>query len=103
MVIEPDYFEPILIKIAQNSAKTGIYLVLSTCRVDKVILTNDLRQAFNWRVAFGLNNNQESLLILNESGAEELTNPGECIMKDLANETMTQFKVPYIEENQNYI
>lgn len=99
IVSDPDYFESAIIKIAQNSDQTNIYLVLSTSRIDKVILTDNLRQFFQWRVAFGLNNSQESYLVLDESGAENLTEPGKCIVKNLKNGLSEEFKVPYFKKS----
>lgn len=92
--------EKLFDKIASNSQKVNIYMVVSTSRIDKIILTDNIRQCFNWRLAFKLENKSQSILVIDELGAEKLSLPGSCILKNVKTRETAKLKIPFISEEE---
>lgn len=92
--------EKLFDKIASNSQKVNIYMVISTSRVDEIVMTDNLRQCFNWRLAFKLENKNQSILAIDEPGAESLSLPGSCILKNIKAKESIDLKMPFISEEE---
>ena len=95
-----ELLEKVFKKITTSSDKTNIHVIFSTTRIDKTILTNNFLQCFEWRVAFRVDNKEQSVLIINESGAEELSLPGTCILKDMETQKSNIIKIPFISDEE---
>jgi len=98
MIADSNYTEIIVQKIVDNSEQTKIYLLLSTARADSTILSENLLSSFNKRLVFAVNSVEESQLVLNSNGAEIITNPGECLYKDMTSGEIQKLQIPYIQE-----
>jgi len=69
----------LLILLTQKNSHTGIYVLAATSQVNSPNISRQLRSNFVLRVAFRLISQSDSKKILDNSGAEKLTEPGELI------------------------
>ncbi len=69
-------------KVAQAGRSRGIHLVLCTQRPSAQLVPTDIRSLMNCRIAFRVNKREDSQMILDESGAENLQMPGDLLYKD---------------------
>lgn len=74
-------FEDLLVMLAQRVRNLGIHLVIATQRPTAKIVTGTLKANIPYRVSFRLPSHQDSLTILDETGAENLLGKGDMIMK----------------------
>lgn len=98
VIKDSQYIENVVEKITKCSDQTDIYLVLSTARTDEVILSDKILSCFSNRLAFSVNNANGSVLVIGESGAEDLKAPGTCILKNFKTGEIEKIKIPYINE-----
>lgn len=68
--------------IAQIARSLGIHLVISTQRPSHNAIDTDLRANLDMRVAFRLPKQQDSRILIDESGAEELAGNGDMLLKE---------------------
>ena len=69
-------------KVAQVGRSRGVHLVLCTQRPSAQLLPTDIRSLMNLRVAFRMNKREDSQMIVEEAGAEQLQMHGDLLMKD---------------------
>lgn len=74
--------EALLIRLAQKGREAHIHLILATQRPDAKILEGLLRTNLPSRVAFKVQNQNESRIILGDMGAETLQNKGEMLFNN---------------------
>lgn len=74
--------ESLLIRLAQKGREAHIHLILATQRPDAKVLEGLLRTNLPSRVAFKVQNQNESRIILGDMGAETLQNKGEMLFNN---------------------
>lgn len=92
-----DTFVSTLSRIAAIGGSVGVYLVLSTSRIDAKNVTDELKANILSRLAFRVCRKVDSLTLLNESGAEDLLVRGDALFKDGDSEAV-RLQVPYIRD-----
>lgn len=80
-VEDPDGLEQKVRQIAQIARAHGIHLVVSTQRPSAKVIDTDLRANLDMRAAFRVPKSEDSRVILDESGAEELGGKGDMLFK----------------------
>lgn len=100
VIADKDYVENAIEKITKNSEFTGIYVLLSTARVVDSVLSERIINSFNNRMAFRLGSEQESILVLHEIGAETLSLPGTCLIKNMKSGLTEKVKMPFISDEE---
>lgn len=92
-----NFFEEYVEKITAFSNKTGIYLIISTSRPSpEDVYTEKIRNCFLNRVCFCVGSEKDSVLMIGEKGAETLSKPRNCLIKDLSTLEIESFQVPHI-------
>jgi len=73
-------FESRLCMLAQRVRNLGIHLVIATQRPNAAIVTSSLKANIPFRISFRLPAHQDSVTILDRSGAEDLLGKGDMLM-----------------------
>lgn len=81
-------------KIAAQGRALGIFLLLSTQRPDATVIVGPLKNNLNVTMAFKMKNSTSSRVAIDESGAENLGNPGEMILSTTS--YTKELKAPYL-------
>lgn len=79
---EGDNCEKLLIRLAQKARAVGIHLILATQRPSVEVVTGLLKANIPTKIAFMTSNSVNSKIILDETGAEELTGKGDMLFDD---------------------
>lgn len=85
------------IKLIPIMNKVGIYVIFSTSRTTKSIITDYIKDNFINKIAFTVSNSIDSLTIIDEVGAENLNNNNyeNCILK--SNKNIEYLRCFYID------
>lgn len=86
-----------LIHIAKNGHNVGIHLVIITQRPCPDVITWRLKRHFPSRISFRVTQKEDSKLILNVTGAENIRNAGDMIF--LHSNEYEKIQTPYCDEN----
>lgn len=73
--------EPALVRLASMARACGIHLVLATQRPTTDVVTGLLKANIPARVSFAVNSRIDSLVILDERGAQDLGHKGEMLAR----------------------
>ncbi|MFA7494185.1 MAG: DNA translocase FtsK [Proteiniphilum sp.] len=90
--------EVYLTKLVRKAHAAGIHIILSVQRPSQDILSNNTKSYFPVRIAFRTASRQESMIILDEEGAERLSGNGDAIYKDELYKIRLQ--APYISTSE---
>jgi len=75
----------------------GVYLVLSTSRIDAINISSAIKANILSRLAFRVCRKIDSLTLLDESGAEDLLMCGDALFKDGDSDAI-RLQVPYVRD-----
>lgn len=67
-----DVFELLIQHIIKSSRGLGIYLIISTNHIRRTAITGFIKSIFDTKIAFKVNNETESMIAIDEKGAEKL-------------------------------
>lgn len=99
-IVESDgTFETAATRIAAIGGAAGIHLVMATCRPDAKVLSSGLRANIPWRIAFKVYQQNDSKMLLDEVGAEELLGLGDALVKD-CNGAIIRLQTPSIRDDE---
>lgn len=76
-----DEFEDSVTRLAQIGRALGYIIILSTQRPSADIVSGKIKANFPCRIAFRLPSSRDSVVILDEAGAEDLAGAGDMIVK----------------------
>lgn len=78
---ESGELEELIVALAQKARAAGIYIVLATQRPSVDVLTGLIKANFPGRISCKVSSKRDSLIILDEQGAESLAGRGDAIIK----------------------
>ena len=81
LVLQDKNVEPLLVRLAQKARAAGIHLVLATQRPDAKTFSGLIRSNIPTRIALTVQKSTESVIILDEPGAESLLGMGDMLIK----------------------
>lgn len=89
--------EDILVQLAQKSRAAGIHLIIATQRPTKAVISPTMKANLPTRVAFSVSQYQDSMTIIDESGAENLLGKGDMFF--MTNEIpRTRLQSPFLSD-----
>ena len=98
-------FESRIARIAQLGHAVGIHIIISTNKITEEVITPKIKANFPSRIALKANTSEESRLILDEPGAEELEHKGQVLFPyqgctyDLQNPLVTTAEIRAVVSN----
>jgi len=88
--------ETSIIRIAQKARAVGIHLILATQRPSADVVTGLIKANIPTKIAFATTSEVNSRIILDESGAEELTGKGDMLFQDPSSRDLKRLQGLYI-------
>ena len=79
---EPSEAERSIVRLAQMARAVGIHLIIATQRPSVDVVSGLIKANFPTRIAFMVTAKINSLIILDEAGAEELVGKGDMLFSD---------------------
>ena len=89
--------EALVVRIAQKSRAAGIHLVVATQRPSVDVVTGILKANFPTRVAFMTSSRADSMVILDQKGAEQLVGKGDMLLMNPKERGLVRLKGYYYE------
>lgn len=84
-----------LMRLVYKSRACGIHFILATQRPSREVISGDIRANFTTRISFRVPSSVDSRVILSETGAEKLMQPGELLYK---NKGTIRLQAPFVSE-----
>ncbi len=94
-----DQFYSSLCYLAQKCRASNIFIILATQRPSAQIINGNIKANFPARIACKVANQVDSRIILDESGAENLSGKGDALLKDNFR-SMDRFQVAYTSASE---
>ncbi len=90
----------LLENIAKNGNDVGMYMLLSTSVTRDTVLTKNLKDLIPVRLTGFLPTEEESEMVIEEEGAEDLLGSGDMIYKDISTGEKLRMQTPFIPTDE---
>ena len=90
--------EPLIVQLATMGRAAGIHLLLGTQRPSADVLTGLLRSNIPTRISLPVLTQWDSRIILDETGAEKLEQPGDCLARLPGSRKLQRFRARYTSD-----
>lgn len=88
--------EAMIVRLAQKARAVGIHLILGTQRPSVDVLTGLIKANLPTRICFMTASGIDSRIVLDQSGAEELTGKGDLLFRDPAHKDLKRLQGFYL-------
>ena len=92
--------EGIIMRLAQKSGASGIYMILAAQRPSPDVFTTMIKSNIPARAAFMLSAEAESKNIIGNNDAMRLTGKGDMLFRNTGSQHPIRFQAPYINEDK---
>ena len=92
--------EGIIMRLAQKSGASGIYMILAAQRPSPDVFTTMIKSNIPARAAFMLSAETESKNIIGNNDAMRLTGKGDMLFRNTGSQHPIRFQTPYINEDK---
>jgi len=100
MAANSKFFEEYFERITALSKMTGVYLLVASAKVIPAVFAKRISGCFIDRICFKTIDENDSSLLLGEKGAEKLSNPGSCLVKNLVEFKIKNQQMPHISDDE---
>lgn len=100
LILADKRFEKLLVRIASMGRAAGMHLILATQRPSADVITGLIRANIPTRICLPVISKMESRIVLDETGAELLQNPGDILARLPGSRTLVRFKGEYITNDE---
>ncbi len=90
------HIETAIVRLAQKARAVGMHLILGTQRPSVDVLTGLIKANLPTRICFMTASSIDSRIVLDQSGAEELTGKGDGLLLDPHNKGLKRFQAFYL-------
>jgi S-DNA-T family DNA segregation ATPase FtsK/SpoIIIE len=91
--------EGMVCSIAQKGRAAGVYLVMATQRPSSKVVSGLVKASFPGRIALRTSTAVDSRVIIEQSGAEKMVDPGSGLYRDAYSFTPRLFRAPIVTSN----
>jgi len=88
--------ETAIVRIAQKARAVGIHLILGTQRPSVDVVTGVIKANLPSRIAFATAQRVDSQVILDQSGAEQLSGKGDCLFLDPSSRELLRLQALFV-------
>lgn len=92
--------EGIIMRLAQKSGASGIYMILAAQRPSPDVFTTMIKSNIPARAAFTLSAEAESKNIIGSNDAMTLTGKGDMLFRNTGSPNVIRFQTPYVNEDK---
>ena len=99
MISKKDIEDSIL-RITQNARAAGVYLIISTQRPSREVLTETIKTCIPSRISFVVSSKNDSNIILDQEGAELLSGKGDMLYLPIGMKKPVELQGTFIRDNE---
>lgn len=96
----PLELEKLVEQIVNKGSKLGIGLCMNTCRPSTEVITKKIDQLVNSRIGFAMASEQDSMVIIHQSGCEKLLGQGDGLYLEDKKRIPIHFQAPLITDKE---
>ena len=100
MMIDEDFYGKKFKQLSERGRAVGIHLYLATQRPSQDVLSDTLLNEVRGRLVFSVSDEEDSIRLLGEPGAEKITEPGRLIFVDRRSGIKENVKSPLVTDEE---
>lgn len=100
MMIDGDYYEKVIVKLAQYGRAVGIHMHIGTSRPSLDVITGIIKANFPTRLGFTVSSQIDSRTIIDTVGAERLLGKGDLLYSDVETLKPIRLQSPYSTDKE---
>jgi S-DNA-T family DNA segregation ATPase FtsK/SpoIIIE len=100
MLMAKNDVETAIARLSQKARAVGIHMVLATQRPSADVLTGIIKANLSCRIAFQVSSRVNSMVILDEPGAEELIGRGDMLYRSPRGQSLVRAQCTYVDDGE---